>query len=265
MEKSGIKTIHTEAVIDKTHRAYPGTRLIKSADALLALIHDAGGKPLFAKCNTGLAGFGVFMIEGADNRYIHLHGRDPIIIDEFWDQHIGDTTYIIESLEKNHSFFDTYTTQLATIRLFILSHKDKITIPFAVQKNPANDQITDHFWHKGNYSGNISVEDGTILTMHEKGTFEVAPCPHLTEGPDAIVDQRLPFWTELITQAKETAPIFSPLAYQSADIAITEDGPRVVEWNIGGGFELYQNTSKLDFLTPEVKEFFLSNGYYPQS
>jgi hypothetical protein len=61
--------------------------------------------------------------------------------------------------------------------------------------------------------------------------------------------------------ARETAPIFQPVRYQSMDIAITDDGPVLIEINTGGGFDLPQLASGKGFLTDDVGEFFRSRGY----
>ncbi|MEK9661332.1 MAG: hypothetical protein VW644_06305 [Alphaproteobacteria bacterium] len=45
------------------------------------------------------------------------------------------------------------------------------------------------------------------------------------------------------------------------DIAITRDGPVLIEINTGGGFDLPQLASGEGFLTDEVGEFFRACGY----
>ena len=70
----------------------------------------------------------------------------------------------------------------------------------------------------------------------------------------------LPFWSELLEINQRAARTFSPIRYQSTDIAITEDGPVVVELNYGGGFDLPQYASGRGILTQEVRNFFESCG-----
>jgi hypothetical protein len=45
------------------------------------------------------------------------------------------------------------------------------------------------------------------------------------------------------------------------DIALTSDGPMLIEINTGGGFDLPQLASGRGFLTDDVCEFFRTCGY----
>jgi hypothetical protein len=45
------------------------------------------------------------------------------------------------------------------------------------------------------------------------------------------------------------------------DVAITQEGPVLIEINTGGGFDLPQLASGKGFLTEEVREFFRDCGY----
>jgi hypothetical protein len=55
--------------------------------------------------------------------------------------------------------------------------------------------------------------------------------------------------------------MFQPVRYQSMDVAVTPDGPVLIEINTGGGFDLPQLASGQGFLTDEVCEFFRACGY----
>lgn len=57
-----------------------------------------------------------------------------------------------------------------------------------------------------------------------------------------------------------TALMFGGLAFQSQDIAITEDGPIVVEVNSGSSFTLTQMVSGEGMLDDETKAFFERAG-----
>ena len=52
------------------------------------------------------------------------------------------------------------------------------------------------------------------------------------------------------------ARAYAPVRYQSLDIALTPDGPCIIEINSGGSFMLAQIASGRGFLTPSVRAFF---------
>ena len=76
-----------------------------------------------------------------------------------------------------------------------------------------------------------------------------------------LVGETLPEWDRVLDLARTCAPIFAPLRYQSMDIAITPEGPLLVEINTGGAFNLPQLASGRGFLTDPVREFFRDCGY----
>lgn len=72
--------------------------------------------------------------------------------------------------------------------------------------------------------------------------------------------KKLPYWDALREMNERAARIYAPIRYQSTDIAITQDGPVIVELNYGGGFGLPQNASGRGLLTPQMRSFFEECG-----
>ena len=78
---------------------------------------------------------------------------------------------------------------------------------------------------------------------------------------EGLMGLKLPHWNALLDMNERAAQLYAPLRYQSTDIAITQDGPVLVELNYGGGFDLPQNATSRGMLTPRVRAFFESCGY----
>ena len=68
---------------------------------------------------------------------------------------------------------------------------------------------------------------------------------------------------DVIGLAFACSEIFAPVRYQSVDVAITPDGPMLIEINTGGAFDLAQLANGRGFLTDEVQEFFRECGVRP--
>ena len=73
----------------------------------------------------------------------------------------------------------------------------------------------------------------------------------------------LPLWDDVLDLAHACSLIFTPVRYQSMDVATTPAGPMLIEINTGGGFDLPQLVSGRGFLTDEVQEFFSECGVRP--
>jgi hypothetical protein len=261
LARSGVRVPETLAVIDRTERIYPGTHTIATVGQLRDFVTAPGAIPFFGKENRGICSFGAFLVEHADVQALHLKGQGPIAYDAFFERFVGETPYLLQRLESNHGFFDRYTGDLATVRVCILLDREGIRIPFAVLKLPARGAIADSFWRPGNLACDLDVETGAVRAMRSKdklGTTDHAVHPE-TGAP--LLGAVLPMWDRVLDLVRRCSPIFQPVRYQSMDIAITADGPVLIEINTGGGFDLPQLASGRGFLTDEVRDFFRACGY----
>jgi hypothetical protein len=177
------------------------------------------------------------------------------------EQFVGATPYLLQRLETNHDFFTRYTDSLATVRVCILNGKDGVQIPFAVLKLPSRENVADSFWRQGNLACDLDVQTGTVRTARSKD--RLGTTDHVThpESGAPLLGEVVPMWDRVVELARGCAPIFQPVRYQSMDIAVTPEGPVLIEINTGGGFDLPQLASGRGFLTDEVRAFFRSNGY----
>lgn len=262
LEGSGISTPRTLAVIDRTARAWPGTRTIRTPaelrDAVLA--HVRGGDSLFGKENRGISGFGTFLVREADADRLHLEGEGWFTWEHCLDKLVGDTVCILQPVERNHPFFSRWTTHLATVRICLLLTRDGPKIPFAVLKIPGAGSISDHFWRKGALACDVGPRTGRILRARTKDPLGTTDYIDHPDTGTRIVGETLPLWDEVLDLARGCAQVFAPVRYQSMDVAVTPDGPRLIEINTGGGFDLPQLASGRGFLTDDVRAFFRECG-----
>jgi hypothetical protein len=251
----------TLAVIDKTERSYPATRKISTGAQLRDFMTSQDALPLFCKENRGICSFGAFLVEEVGDKAMLMKGQGWLDYDACMEQLVGATPYLLQRLERNHSFFDRYTGSLATVRVCLLLDRDGIKIPFAVLKLPSRANVADSFWRPGNLACNLDVQSGRIVTARSKDSLGTTDHTTHPEGGEPLVGEVVPLWNRVLQLARDCAPIFQLVRYQSMDIAVTQDGPVLIEINTGGGFDLPQLASGEGFLTDEVRDFFRSCGY----
>ena len=261
LDRSGIRGPETLAVIDTTDRNYPGTHKISTAEQLRAFMTSQGTLPLFAKENRGICSYGAFLVMDADNEAMILKGRGRLKYDVCLERVIGETPYLLQRLVPNHRFFDRYAESVATVRVCVLVTDDGVKIPFAVLKLPARANIADSFWRPGNLACGVDVRNGMILTARTKDAFGTTDHETHPETGERLLGETIPMWDQVLDLARTCALIFRPVRYQSMDIAITTEGPVLIEINTGGGFDLPQLATGVGFLTDEVADFFRSRGY----
>ena len=264
LERSGIRVLSTLAVIDTSARTYPGTRTIRTPAELcdFVLASTREGDTVFAKENRGIASFGAFLVLEGDRDRLHVHGEGWVEYETFMRTFVGETCYVLQSRLRNHAFLDRWTEHLATVRIcLLLKPGGGVSVPFAILKLPSQDNIADQFWRPGNVACDVDPNTGTILKARTKDRFGTVDHEvHPTTGVP-LVGETLPMWDRVIDFAQTCAPVFTPVRYQSMDIAISGDGPVLVEINTGGGFDLPQLASGRGFLTDPVCEFFRDCGY----
>ncbi|MCB1971631.1 MAG: hypothetical protein H6851_01700 [Geminicoccaceae bacterium] len=261
LSRSAIEIPETLAIIDRGHRNYPDTRTIRTADQFREFTKTDGQLPFFGKENRGICSLGAFLVTAVDTDRVQIYGEGWLDHETFFNEYIGGTSYILQRQETNHDALAQYTGHLATIRLCILAGEQDVDIPFAVLKLPGGSNFTDSFWRSGNLACGLDPLNGTIQTLCEKdGCFVQEHDRHPRTGV-ALKGERVPMWDRVVELARCCASIFQPVRYQSMDIAVTPSGPRLIEVNTGGGFDLPQLATRTGFLTDGVIAHFRRFGY----
>lgn len=256
LKAGGVPTPETIAVLDKSPRVYPSLKKIASVQELTDLLQKHSGEPLFCKIVDGMVSFGAFCIERFDANEIVCTGHPPMSYEDFLSDFVGRNVYIIQRKLKNHARLSDYAKALGTVRMVNMVTASGVLCPFAVIKLPQGDNIVDAFWRSGNLACDVDVETGVVRTVARRG-IEMEYLDDHPEHP-GLMGLELPFWSELREINERAARIFAPIRYQSTDIAITDEGPVIVELNYGGGFDLPQYASGRGMLTQEVRDFFES-------
>jgi len=247
------------AVIDRSPRLYPGIAKITSPEALRDVLCAQGGA-VFGKIVDGMVSFGAFRVDGADSTHLRCAGQPPMTYAGFLDDFVGANAYLLQPALENHPEIARFAPALATVRMVNMVREDGVFCPLAVIKLPQGGHIADAFWRPGNLACEVDVATGAIRTIAERAGPEIAFHEDHPQVP-GLMGMTLPHWQKLIEINARAAQLFAPIRYQSTDIAITPEGPVIVELNYGGGFDLPQYASGRGMLTPEVRAFFESHGW----
>jgi len=247
------------AMIDVSARRYHGVDAVRSGEDLRALLAGADF-PIFGKHNRGLMSVGVFIIEAADDEFVHLRDHGAMTYYKFFENIIGTDAFVLQKFVHNHAFLRQFTETSATVRMVNMLTDDGLYVPSAVLKLPVSRNLADNFWREGNLICDIAPDTGEIRTIvSTKGPDLVHHDAHPETG-DALIGQCLPYWEELLDVNRRVTELHTPLRYQSTDMAITDDGPVVIEVNAGSSFTLPQYASGKGFMTPKVRQLFRSWG-----
>ena len=259
----GFRLPECLAVLDPSLRAYPGTRVLRSAEELRAFLLDGASLPLFGKENSGLSGLGTFVIRDADRDSVLLDGEGAFPYDRFFRELLGGVPYVLQSVLENHRVLARHTAALATVRVSTIVTDEGPLHPFFVLKLPSSGNHSDHFWKSGNLACGLDPSSGRILRARMKHPIGVSDRSVHPDTSVPLIGACVPHWNAVLELARECAPVLAPVRYHSLDVAVTPDGPVLVEANVGGSFELVQVACDEGFATDEVASFLAACGVAP--
>jgi len=142
---------------------------------------------------------------------------------------------IIEEKISQHAAINTlYAHGLSDIRVIICQHRAvmaMIRIPTDLSGGRAN-------MHQGAIGIGIDINTGITQSATLNGNTLVCH----PDSKNDLLDLQIPYWTEVMGLCVKISRIM-PLKYLGVDIAITDEGPLVIEVNVRPGLEI-QNANQ---------------------
>ncbi len=186
-------------------------------------------------------GQGVNVFSKSDNGFVDASGKsykggqlyDAILSHPEFDG------FVIQQRLTNHpkliNLSDTHSLQTIRFTTFV-DNDGNCRIPHAFFKPIAGQNLTDNFEHglTGNLMAEISLDTGTLkpaIKMAPNGLGREIVPKHPRTG-HTFDGFELPFWTEACSLLKDAATKFLPVRTIGWDVALTPNGPFIVEANI---------------------------------
>jgi len=199
---------------------------------------------LFAKPEYGKCGNGALVFEySASGQYRSGEGslltKDELI--DFLAGRSWETPYLLQKRVFNHpSIARLSTGALCTCRVVTYRTIDGSVghLPCSIFKMSTGRRCTDNF-HTEGMAVPIDPETGVL----GKGIIKADATRRLDTHPDTqmgVSGFQLPFWTETLALCLEAHRIFNDYAFIGWDVAITDEGPALVEGNLFWGVEAMQ-------------------------
>ena len=203
----------------------PGYDAAAETDKLAAFC--AGRDEIVAKPRDGMCGKGVEMLRVADFAdagalYAYLQSAGTGIIEEKIIQH-PDMARL-------------YPGSINTLRMVTLNNGKTVTLVLAICRI-GNGGKVDNFL-SGGMMTRINLETGTLQYVcvdEQNRTYAEHP---ITGTP--IVGYPIPMWDACVALAKQAAQVVPQVGYVGWDLAVTPNGPVLVEGNEFPGHCLYQ-------------------------
>lgn len=156
--------------------------------------------------------------------------------------------YVVQSDEMNKLF----SNSVNTLRIVSAYKDSKTTILFRAIRIGNGKNVVDNFNHGGMYS--VINEKGIITKPaidKEGNIYEVHPVTKTN-----IVGFEIPYFKEAIKMVKDASKVVKEVGLVGFDIAITNDGPVMIEGNQLPGYDIYQSKIHLNEDGTGMKPFF---------
>ncbi len=186
------------------------------------------GTSLFMKEKSGMKGSGAYSLDKKADKY-YLNEK-KMSIERISEAFPSETEYIIQKRLLQHPDMSRlYPQALNTLRVVSVIFKDDVVILGSLLRLGANGSVVDNWAH-----GGVAVgvnENGTLMkwALFKPG-FGTKTDHHPNTGV-LFEGYQLPYWNEVVKLVKETHKKLACIPTIGWDIAITEEGPLVIEGN----------------------------------
>lgn len=189
------------------------------------------GKPL--NSNQSLGSTQITAYRSRTNE-VELHDGRRVSVGDFFGEISASYAggYLFQACLEQHEQLQKMTgSGVATVRLVTLDRGDGPELFRAVIKLTGDGNVADNFWRKGNLLAPVDAETGQIGPAHSALGIDASIVDtHPVTGAQ-IAGVELPFWLETVDLAYNTAGLLGDSVLVGFDIAITKQGPVVVEAN----------------------------------
>lgn len=265
MRGSDVPVPATIAVYDPVREAGDG-RVLRGAEELVAFLRDPGGCPFFSKPVRGMFSVGSAAVERRDPETDELVSTtgDRCTVEDFARQvqGVAEFGYLFQERLRPHPALEELCgDRLGTIRVVIMMAEEGPEIIHTLWKVPAGGNASDNFWREGNMIGAVDRDSGEVRrVVSGVGPAQVEHETHPDTGR-RLVGFRLPGWDEALDLACRGARVLAGLSLQGWDVALTPDGPVVVEANVGGDVNLPQLAEARGMLDERLGRFLAERRY----
>lgn len=249
----GLRTIPILCTFD-TRPGAPTSGVINGLDpARWCEALERGPDRLFIKLIDGSWGVDAFVAQRSADGWQFAEERGSLAdLHAFCGKRLGGRRgWIVQPLVRNHRELLRIMSPsaLGTVRAVTCFTAGEPQLLYAVLRMPVGDNRVDNFAHgaSGNLTASIDLGSGTVSTARGSRDKRWPTMMDVECHPDTrqrISGFRLPFWPDterLIIQAHRSLPRLKTLGW---DVAVTDEGPVLVEANATYDVDLLQVSYK---------------------
>ena len=177
-----------------------------------------------------------------------INGLGGANVEKIDTKDIKDITKFYENLKKDNCFLEELVIQnkewsklnpksLNTIRVVTYSINDKAEVLYAVARIGSGKSIVDNF-HQGGVGVKVNTLKGCLEgSAIDKDNHE-SKVTNLTKVK--LDGFKIPYWDEIVKMVCKAAKVNNNVHIVGWDVALTDNGPLIIEGNRGPGMDIIQ-------------------------
>lgn len=227
---------------------------LQSIDDVAQFLSTPSNLPLYVKRAFGAYGRGNVLIEKSDGASIELSNGRRESIQEFCNSLDDGRSlgWIFQEPLTSHSGIQRITgsTKVSGVRVHTFLSLHGVRIIRAIFKINAGLRDSDNFEHgaSGNMLAAVDIDTGKIIrAISGTGLNQKSITDHPITG-SRLIGFEIPYWNEIIQLVTDGQKAFPGYLCPGWDIAICEDGPKVLEVNSFGDIDLSQHAYQKGFI-----------------
>lgn len=260
---AGLPVPHTRAVSGEKPRA-GAWQCLRTKEEVAAFLLGNRQWPLFLKPIDGMFSIGTLKVMGAANGQVELFGAgkaEAEAVVEYMEA-LSTSGYLFQDCLAPAPFAAAaFGSIVPSVRLLVLFAGAEPVVESAVIKIPSGRNVADNYWRGSNMLGALALDSGAITRVISG--FEPDLVEHEThpETGARLLGLAIPNFDEVCRTALKAASVFPGIRTQSWDVALTPEGPVLLEFNFGGDLNLHQLAHRRGALTDSFVEHLRRCGY----
>ncbi len=260
LEQLGFRTTETQAVV-LSDRSYGSIPALRNVDDIKQFLVDTAVYPIFAKPVEGSKSVGSALIEDIDRVSCLLllaNGR-KVDVAAFANEAFKDfdSGFIFQSAVDQHPDMCRITgSAVGTLRVVTIRDETGVEPLYSIWKIPAPTAMSDNFWQPGSMVAEVDISTGKLVKCKRGSGISAEWIDTHPVNGEAFSGYQIPHWEgtkKLAIQAHELFPEFGVFGW---DIAVTPDGPLIIECNANPFHSLYQLSTGRGILNEDFKPRF---------
>jgi hypothetical protein len=242
----------------KIHAIYGSKRpssflCLDSPQALATYLENTASLPVYAKPSFGAYGRGNALISGLQNGYLTLGDGSTVDLHKFClslEDRGGLGWILQEPLTAESRIAELCGDKISGVRIHSFMSGGGPVLTKAIWKINVGTEDSDNFrdGESGNLAAALDIETGKVIrVVSGLGLTQLIDVAHPKTGAQ-LVGFTVPYWSEIKSLVCDAHHAFPGFICPGWDIAICEDGPKILEVNYFGDIDLPQRAYNRGFM-----------------